>query len=204
MLTAEVWWLFLGYTVPMVFSPGPGNTVLATAGGRFGIRGSLLFWLGFEVANVALCALYGFGLGHVLHDIPWLHPVLKWGGVVYLLYLAWGFFRSTASSGVESEQPARLGYGEGFLVVALNPKIHSMILVMFSQFLDPARAMFTQTALLTLAFLVVCVVCHFPWIYGGKLILGRFRSERAMRIQGWTFGLCMLAVAGYVAFMAPA
>ena len=40
--------------------------------------------------------------------------------------------------------------------------------------------------------------------FAAELFLGRFRSERAMRIQGWTFGLCMLAVAGYVAFVAPA
>lgn len=199
MISAEVWLLFVGYTVPMVFSPGPGNTVLATAGGRLGIRGSLPFWMGFEVANAALCALYGLGLGRVLHDRPELHQVLRWGSVVYLLYLAWGFFRSTASPGGAHEEPVRLGFGQGLLVVALNPKIHSMIVVMFSQFLDPARGMLSQAAQLTAAFLVVCVVCHFPWIYGGKLILGRFRSERAMRIQGWTFGTCMILVAGYVA-----
>ncbi|MCP3138598.1 LysE family translocator [Pyxidicoccus xibeiensis] len=200
MISAEVWLLFVGYTVPMVFSPGPGNTVLATAGGRFGVRGSLPFWLGFEVANVALCLLYGLGLGRVLHDVPALHQVMRWGSVVYLLYLAWGFFRSSAAPGGAREEPARLGFVQGLLVVGLNPKIHSMIVVMFSQFLDPARAMLAQTAQLTLAFLAVCVVCHFPWIYGGKLILGRFNSERAMRIQGWTFGTCMILVAGYVAF----
>ncbi|PTL82986.1 LysE family translocator [Vitiosangium sp. GDMCC 1.1324] len=200
MISSEVWWLFVGYTVPMVFSPGPGNTVLATAGGRFGIRGSLPFWMGFEVANLALCAIYGLGLGRVLHQLPQLHQAMRWGGVVYLLYLAWSFFRSSATPGGAREEPARLGFGEGFLAVALNPKIHSMIVVMFSQFLDPDTAMLMQTAQLTAAFLVVCVACHFPWIYGGKLLLGRFRSERAMRIQGWTFGTCMLAVAGYVAF----
>jgi len=200
MIPAEVWVLFMGYTVPMVFSPGPGNTVLATAGGRFGVRGTLPFWAGFEVANVALCLLYGLGLGRALHGLPWLHGVLHWGGVVYLLYLAWGFFRSAAQpSGDRDAAPARLGFGEGLLTVALNPKIHSMIVVMFSQFLDPAGAMASQTAQLTGAFLLVCVVCHFPWIYGGKLILGRFHSQRALRIQGWVFGASMLAVAAYVA-----
>ena len=200
MLSAEVWLMFLGYTVPMVFSPGPGNTVLATAGGRFGIRGTLPFWLGFEVANVALCLVYGLGLGRVLHERPELHQVLRWGSVAYLLYLAWGFFRSSATPDAGREDLGRLGFGAGLLAVALNPKIHSMIAVMFSQFLDPSRAMFTQTAQLSAAFFVVCVACHFPWIYGGKLILGRFRTERALRIQGWTFGTCMIAVAAYVAF----
>ncbi|NTX04612.1 MULTISPECIES: LysE family translocator [Myxococcus] len=199
MIPAEVWVMFLGYTVPMVFSPGPGNTVLATAGGRFGIRGSLPFWTGFEAANVALCLLYGLGLGRVLQGIPSLHHVLRWCGVVYLLYLAWGFFRASSSPSGAEDEPERLGFVDGLLTVALNPKIHSMVLVMFSQFLNPAGALLSQAAQLTAAFLVVCVACHFPWIYGGKLILGRFRSERALRIQGWTFGACMVAVAAYVA-----
>ncbi|NPC49502.1 LysE family translocator [Corallococcus sp. AB032C] len=200
MISAEVWVLFLGYAVPMVVSPGPGNTVLATAGGRFGVRGTLPFWMGFEAANVALCLLYGIGLGRALQGLPALHQVLRWGSVVYLLYLAWGFFRASATSREASDVRTRLGFGEGLLAVALNPKIHSMILVMFSQLLDPARGMFSQTAQLTAAFLVVCLACHFPWIYGGKLILGRFHSERALRIQGWTFGACMIAVAAWVAF----
>jgi threonine/homoserine/homoserine lactone efflux protein len=90
--------------------------------------------------------------------------------------------------------------GDGFLLVALNPKIHSMILVMFSQFLDPSQQIFGQVLQITVVFLIVCIVCHFPWIYGGKIILSRFQSDRAIRIQGWVFGFCMVAVAAYVAF----
>jgi hypothetical protein len=70
MISWNIWILFFGYTVPMVVSPGPGNTVLATAGGRFGVAGSLPFWAGFEMANVALCLIYGMGLGKALHGHP--------------------------------------------------------------------------------------------------------------------------------------
>jgi homoserine/homoserine lactone efflux protein len=44
------------------------------------------------------------------------------------------------------------------------------------------------------------LACHFPWIYGGKVILGRFVSERAVRIQGWVFGACMLLAAAHIVF----
>lgn len=201
MIAWELWIPFLGYAVPMVISPGPGNTVLATAGGRLGVAGSVPFWVGFEAANIALCLVYGFGLAGAVQDRPEVYQILKWAGVLYLLYLAWGFFRtSTASSENDGKGAAKLSFGAGFLLVTLNPKIHSMILVMFSQFLDPSRQIFGQVLQLTVVFLVVCIVCHFPWIYGGKVILGRFQSERAVRIQGWVFGSCMVAVAGYVAF----
>ena len=97
MIGWESWIVFLGYAIPMIISPGPGNTLLATAGGRYGIKGSVPFWIGFEAGNLALCALYGFGLGGTLHEYPQLHTVLKWAGAAYLLYLAWGFFRASVA-----------------------------------------------------------------------------------------------------------
>jgi homoserine/homoserine lactone efflux protein len=201
MIAWNIWILFLGYTVPMVVSPGPGNTVLATAGGRFGVAGSIPFWIGFEMANLALCLVYGMGLGNVLHGHPEIQIVLRWAGTVYLLYLAWGFFRSSAlSASGGGQDSSRLHTGDGFLSVLLNPKIHSMILVMFSQFLDPAKPLLAQVIQLAAAFLVVCVACHFPWIYGGQLILRRFGSARAQQIQARVFGICMILVAAYVAF----
>jgi len=202
MLAWNIWILFFGYTVPMVVSPGPGNTLLATAGGRFGVAGSIPFWIGFEIANLVLCLVYGIGLGRMLHGYPEIEAAIKWAGIAYVLYLAWGFFRSSAQ--VESDdgghEVRRLRGTDGFLSVILNPKIHSMILVMFSQFLDPAKSLLTQVLLLTMAFLIVCVVCHLPWIYGGQLVLRRFRSAHALRVQAWAFGTCMLLVAVYLAF----
>jgi threonine/homoserine/homoserine lactone efflux protein len=201
MIAWEFWIPFLGYAVPMVISPGPGNAVLATAGGRLGLAGSVPFWVGFEAANIALCLTYGFGLAGALQDQPGAYLILKWAGVLYLLYLAWGFFRTSVQpSDSDGKGAAKLSFGAGFLLVTLNPKIHSMILVMFSQFLDPSRQIFGQVLQITLVFLIVCIVCHFPWIYGGKVILSRFQSDRALRVQGWTFGSCMVAVATYVAF----
>ncbi|MCG2599352.1 MAG: LysE family transporter, partial [Achromobacter sp.] len=126
----EVWMAFVGYAVPMIISPGPGNTLLATAGGRYGLRGSVPFWVGFEAANLALCALYGLGLGGALHEHPQIHVVLKWMGVLYLLYLAWGFFRASAKPASQAADTRPLGFVDGFICVILNPKIHSMIAVM--------------------------------------------------------------------------
>jgi threonine/homoserine/homoserine lactone efflux protein len=80
----------------------------------------------------------------------------------------------------------------------LNPKIHSMIIVMFAQFLVPETGLAGQVAQLSAAFVILGLFCHFPWIYGGQVVLGRFTSARALRIQALVFGSAMLAVAAYV------
>ncbi|WP_232786514.1 LysE family translocator [Achromobacter sp. DH1f] len=182
----------------MIISPGPGNTLLATAGGRYGIGGSVPFWMGFEAANLALCALYGLGLGGALHEHPQIHVALKWAGATYLLYLAWCFFRASVKPADHAEPDKRLRFADGFICVILNPKIHSMIVVMFAQFLTPDVSLPLQVGQLSAAFAVLGLLCHFPWIYGGKVILGRFNSPRAVRIQAAIFGTSMLLVALYV------
>lgn len=199
MIAWDIWALFFGYTVPMVFSPGPGNTLLAAVGGRYRVSGSIPFWAGFELANIVLCVIYGLGLGRAVHGHPAIEASIKWAGTAYVVYLAWSFFTATAKPAAGNEEVRRLGLKDGFISVMLNPKIHSMILVMFSQFLDPTKSLVGQVMLFTGAFLVVGLACHFVWIYGGQLVLSRFRSERAVRIQGIVFGSCMLLVAVYLA-----
>lgn len=196
-MTFEILALFLGYAVPMVISPGPGNTILAAAGGRFGVRGSVPFWAGFESANLFLCLVYGFGLGEVFERNPGVYAVLKWAGIAYVLYLAWGFFKAGPVSG--KGDVSSLGFADGFVSVGFNPKIHSTILVMFSQFLDPGRPVAGQVAVIAAVFLAVCLLCHWVWIYGGQVVFRRFTGAAALRAQAWIFGASMVLVAAYLA-----
>lgn len=197
MISLEIWMLIVGFSVPMIISPGPGNTILAAAGGRFGVRGTLPFWLGFEVANLVWCLVYGLGLSRVLHDHPAAAQALKWAGIAYTLYLAYGFVKSSAPG--ERAAIPRLSVFDGFLAVSLNPKIHSMIFVLFSQFLRPDLPLASQVVEIAAVFTLLCAACHFPWIYGGQLMFDRFNSAKSIKIQGYVFGACMVAVALFVA-----
>ncbi|EES7561535.1 LysE family transporter, partial [Escherichia coli] len=140
---------------------------------------------------------YGLGFGALLLQYPQSHKVMLWAGAAYVLYLAWGFFRS-AAPGKKAQTVERMGMVSGIVAVLLNVKIHSMVAVMFAQFLRPDRALGPQVAVLTGAFLLVGIICHFPWIYGGQVILGRFTSDQSLRIQGFVFGGLMVAVAVYM------
>lgn len=73
-----------------------------------------------------------------------------------------------------------------------------MIIVMYAQFLMPGASLSSQVAQLSAAFVILGLLCHFPWIYGGQVILGRFNTPRAVRIQAAIFGTSMLAAAAYV------
>lgn len=197
MIGLEAWALILTFSVPMIISPGPGNTMLAASGGKFGVRGSVPFWMGFEAGNLVWCLVYGFGLSQVFKGYPYVHTALKWAGTLYVLYLAYGFFRTSSLSAQKDLKP--LSFMDGFLSLSFNPKVHSMILVLFSQFLNPSLSLAEQVVQMTTVFVIIGLSCHFMWIYGGQLIFSRMKSPRAIRLQGYSFGMCMLAVAAAVA-----
>ncbi|PLZ02455.1 LysE family translocator [Burkholderia sp. WAC0059] len=197
MISLEVWLLILGFSIPMIISPGPGNTILATAGGKFGVRGTLPFLAGFEAANLVWCFVYGFGLSRVLIEYPHLRMILKWAGILYTLYLAYGFFKSS-SLGAQQDIK-KLNAVDGFMSVSLNPKIHTMIFVLFSQFLTTIVPLYVQVVQISIVFTILCVLCHLPWIYGGQLIFERVKSAQSMKIQGYVFGVCMVLVAVFLA-----
>lgn len=197
MVSLQIGMLIVGFSVPMIISPGPGNTLLATAGGRFGVRGTVPFWLGFEIANFVWCLVYGFELSRVMHDVPAVAHGLKWAGVAYTLYLAYGFVKPSGP-GKQRAMP-RLSVVDGFLSVSLNPKIHSMIFVLFSQFLQPDLPLGQQVLSISALFTALCIVCHFPWIYGGRAVFDRFNSKKSAQVQGYVFGGCMAAVALFLA-----
>jgi threonine/homoserine/homoserine lactone efflux protein len=183
----------------MVISPGPGNTILASMGARYGLAGTARFWLGFEIGNLLLCVLYGAGLGQLLLVYPGVAFALKWVGVAYLLYLAWAFFRDGLDPTRKSVgEQKRLGLVEGVLAVMVNPKIHSAVLAMFAQFVTPGQAIGGPVQV-TAVFMIVSVLCHCLWIVAGAAIFSRFQSPRAIRAQAWAFALCMAIVAVFSA-----
>lgn len=196
MLGLETAALLTGYAAPLIVSPGPGNTLLTSAGARLGVSGAARFWIGFEIGNLLLCLLYGLGFGTLLHGAPSVYLALKWAGTAYLLYLAWGFARAALARDAMAEATAiPFTLTRGIASVLINPKIHSMIAVMMAQFLDPQAPLVGQTVLIGLLFTAISIPCHFLWLFAGQAILRRFTSRRARIVQNGAFALCMILVA---------
>ena len=80
---------FLPFAVVAAFTPGPNNLLLAASGANFGIRRTVPHLLGVMCGFPLLVLAVGLGLGSVFQRHPDIHTVLKFGGAVFLIYLAW-------------------------------------------------------------------------------------------------------------------
>ena len=115
------WYAFLTYAVITAATPGPNNIMSMSNAGRLGFRRALPFnlgiWVGFTIVMV-LCTLFCTALSALIPAIRLPMLVL---GAAYMLYLAWGTFRS---SDVIQEDHAREGFRSGLLLQFINPKIY--------------------------------------------------------------------------------
>jgi threonine/homoserine/homoserine lactone efflux protein len=101
--------LFLALVVfasVMAFTPGPNNVLLAASGVNFGFMRTMPHILGVTVGFDVLLIAGAIGVGLLFAAIPQLQLVLKIGGAIYMLYLAWRV-ATAHHAGADSEVAAR-------------------------------------------------------------------------------------------------
>ncbi len=191
---AELTLALMLFLLPLAYSPGPGNMFFAVIGGRFGLRSSLPATTGYHLATFAVTAAIGLGFSGLAGLSPVLFAILRYGGAVYVLWLAWLFLRAGGTSGAAQAREATAL--DGAVLLVLNPKAYVIIVLLFTQFLpaaggnDPALVLWI-TAVFTLNNLVAFTI----WTLAGDLLLRRFRNASTARPMNIAFGAMLAAVA---------
>lgn len=182
------------FLLPLAYSPGPGNMFFAAIGGRFGLRASLPATIGYHLATFVVTAVIGLSFSELAGLNSALFEILRYGGSAYVLWLAWRFLRSGATTSIAVAREATLS--DGVILLILNPKAYLIVVLMFSQFL-PASGVSDAVLVLwiTTVFTVNNLVAFTIWTLAGDLLLQRFRSASAARPMNIAFGSMLAAVA---------
>ncbi len=120
-------------------TPGPSLAMVlkhTVSGGRLnGMMASIAH--GSGVALYALLTILGMAI--IIKETPWLFNIIKYSGVVFLLWLA--FKALTSKSGLQklktqtNSVSLKQSAWEGFAIAFLNPKLALFFLALFSQFI---------------------------------------------------------------------
>ena len=87
-MSNQLLFAFIVFATVMFFTPGPNNIMLLSSGVTYGFRRTLPHVAGITIGFAFMVGAVGLGLGTVFIAYPILQTILKWGGVIYLLYLA--------------------------------------------------------------------------------------------------------------------
>ncbi len=181
------------FLFPLAFSPGPGNMVFAAAGARFGLRATLPANVGYHIATLVVTVLIGLGFAEAMSLFPGLFAVIKVAGSLYVLWLAAALVRAGIHDSAEARQ---VGFGDGVILLLLNPKAYVIIALMFSQFLtDQERSGFGPVAAIAAIFTLNNLAAFLTWTLFGDVIARRFRERGQARNVNIVFG-AMLGAAG--------
>lgn len=160
------------YCFAMSITPGPNNMMLASSGLVFGLKRTLPTLLGVTTGFIGLVFMVGVGLGALLEVVPQLTTVLKFGGVAYLLYLAWKLWRAGEPKTAEAARP--VGYFPAIALQFLNPKGWLMAITAIAAFAAPGHGYGWRVALVCLVFTVVGVPCSMSWAAFGATVRAKF------------------------------
>ncbi len=203
-MTLEFWVASIVVTA----TPGTGALFTIAAGLSRGARAGLIAALGCTLGIVPHLTLALTGAAAVLAVSPVAFEAIKWLGVAYLSYMAWGTWRQTGLLAPEADEqaPGRSPsagkvIGSAVLVNLLNPKLTIFFFVFLPMFVNPDAdgAVFRMTGLglvfmaLTLVIFAGYGVCA-AWLR--RYVIGR---PTVMRQLGRGFAMTFLGLAAMLA-----
>ena len=186
---------WLAVMFPLICSPGPANVVATISGARVGLRRSIPLFLGIDTIYLTYSPIIGLGIGEALVKVPLLLPIMKYGGAAFVVWLGVEMWRRAK----DRHRNVQLGYREGLVIQALNPKFLIVLVAMFTAFLVPTEALMPQVLTLSFSILALNVFSQVSWA-GAGIILGRtFTSERAALWQDRGFASLLVLVGLWIA-----
>lgn len=200
MITAS----FLLTAFVVVLAPGTGVVYTLALGLGRGRRAAGWAALGCTLGIVPHLLAATLGLAAVLHSSALLFNLVKFAGVAYLLWLAWGALRDGGALQVRAETTAEPGWRiarRGALINILNPKLSIFFLALLPPFLSGNPATVTAEMLLLGAVFMALTFAVFL-VYGAFAAQARdwvLGSARAMAWLNRSFAAVFALLAGRLA-----
>ena len=151
-MSFETWAAFAGASAALLMIPGPTVLLVLSYALSRGRRVAVSTALGVALGDLIAMTACLVGLGALIAASATAFTVLKWIGAAYLVWLGIKLLRAPAEAALPLPSEARGTFGHAALVTALNPKSIGFFVAFVPQFIDPARPLLPQAAILVATF----------------------------------------------------
>lgn len=176
--------------------PGPNAAFAVAQSLKYGSIAALPVPLGYVCATCVMAILVFSGLGLVIQQFAIVLVVLKWAGVVYLIYLAYkSFSAKKAELEIKAQNISKVKMFASAMVVSLtNPKAWLASIMVYPLAISPEHSYFIQAAIITLCAMVISFSVYGSYcVLASRLSKGFGQSIWAKKIVG---GLYLGAAGG--------
>lgn len=185
----------------MVLTPGPNMAYLTSRSICQGRKAGLISLGGVAVGFIFYMLCAAFGITALLLAVPYAYDALRFGGALYLLYLAWLAVKPGGRSPFElrdlPEDSNRKLFLMGFVTNLLNPKIAVMYLSLLPQFISEGHgSVLTQSLMLGFTQIVISLsVNTVIIIMAGSIATILTARPVWMVFQRWLMGTVLAGLA---------
>lgn len=176
-------------------TPGPVNVVALGSGARFGFAASQKHVAGAALGFTLLLVLIGLGLHELLVRWPILTQGIQWGGVAFLLYMA---YKLAMDDGRLDAQDAAVAPSMlyGAVMQWLNPK--AWLACVAGMGLFAADGEVARVWQLAAVYLVICYLSVACWAYVGTFFRRYLSNARGMRLFNRAMALLLVISVVYL------
>ena len=177
----------------LIITPGIGVLTTAGIGASFGAGPGIRFLIGLNIGTNLAGLLVVTGLAAVVFAHPVVGPVLFYGSLGYLAYLAFriGWAGSRIAFVERAQAPGILG---GIGLQLINPKSYAVNTPLFSGFHfmpeDPLLEVILKFAIIN----ILWVPVHLTWLWAGVSLKRLDLSERTQSVINKLMALSLLIV----------
>jgi homoserine/homoserine lactone efflux protein len=203
-MTLETWLAFFAACWVISLSPGAGAIASMSCGLQYGFwRG---YWnaLGLQLGLVLQIAIIAAGVGAILAASATAFQLIKWFGVVYLVYLAIKQWRALPSDMSDESTVRPIGKPlslvfRGFLVNVSNPKALVFMLAVLPQFINPHAPLLAQYLTIGATMITVDLLVMAGYTGLAARVLRLLRTPKQQRRMNRTFAGLFLGAATLLA-----
>jgi threonine/homoserine/homoserine lactone efflux protein len=177
-------------------TPGPNNSMLASSGATYGVRASMPHVMGIIFGFPVMIFLISLGLGEMFRQSPVLQQVMRYGGAIMMLWIAWKIATAEApGAGSKGTQP--LNFLQSAAFQWINPKGWLAAIAVTSQFVTSEAPL--QTALIVaIVFIFAGLTATMTWVVFGRIIGQWLSTPARLRAFNLTMALMLVGFLGLV------
>lgn len=194
---------FLWTAFIIELTPGPNMTYLAILSISEGKKAGLAAVAGVALGLMIVGLLAAFGLAAIVAQSRFLYEVMRWGGVVYLLWLAYDIWRQHEAKSAEQKDNSKslaTYFQRGLITNLLNPKAAVFYLAVLPPFIDAAKPLLAQTLSLSVSYVIVATCVHAAIVLLAAQARTALTNSAQVILINKTLSLSLVAVALWLAW----
>jgi len=153
------YFLFTQIILFLFITPGSPRVLIVSYAMRYGMKKTIWTALGDISANTIQMIVIVSGVGSLLLSYPQTLSVMKWLGIIYLLYLAYGLIQSQSKNisieKIDINKKKSSFFKDGFIVAGLSPKALIFFGTIFPSFIDFEKNYIVQFFILGISYVTL-------------------------------------------------